>query len=176
METTAKIEETTVKPETVQSLGEINKPRIIVRKGDRVLELWDDQVLCASFPVGLGFEPIDHKQVEGDGRTPEGEYYVCTRNPNSRFYKALGVSYPNREDADAGLLSGTIDEQTADLIRQAIERQACPPWNTPLGGEIMIHGHGSLSDWTAGCVAVDNEVMDILWQHSPLGTPITILP
>jgi hypothetical protein len=176
VETTTQTEGTTIGSEIKQSLGEIAKPRIIVRKSKRILELWDDQVLCASYPIGLGFEPIDHKQVEGDGRTPEGEYYVCTRNPNSRFYRALGVSYPNREDADAGLMSGTIDEQIADLIREAIDLQSCPPWNTPLGGEIMIHGQGSQSDWTAGCVAVEDEVMDLLWQHSPLGTPITILP
>jgi hypothetical protein len=40
----------------------------------------------------------------------------------------------------------------------------------------MIHGHGGGRDWTAGCVAVDDEVMDILWGGCPIGTPVTILP
>ena len=51
-----------------------------------------------------------------------------------------------------------------------------PPWNTSLGGEIMIHGHGSETDWTLGCIAVDNEVMDILWQYCHNGTGVIINP
>ena len=61
-------------------------------------------------------------------------------------------------------------------IVSAIEKGQCPDWNTALGGAIMIHGCGSSSDWTAGCVAVDNDVMDLLFDYCPIGTKITILP
>jgi len=155
---------------------EVGEPGIVVYKSGRLLELWDGTSLCGRWPVGLGWDPEGHKQVEGDGKTPEGSYYVCTRNGASRFYLSLGVSYPGAEDARRALEAGRIQERTYNVIAEANEKLRQPPWDTALGGEIMIHGNGSGSDWTAGCVAVDNEVMDILWRCCPIGTPITIYP
>lgn len=154
----------------------LNNPKIVVKKSLRLLELWDGINLISDYPVGLGGAPEGHKQCEGDGKTPEGEYYVCTKNNHSNFYLSLGLSYPNTKDAQSALDDGRINKRTFDKIKNAIERKEKPSWRTPLGGEIMIHGHGSQSDWTAGCVAVDNEIMDILWRLCPLGTPVTILP
>lgn len=162
--------------ENVDPAYVIDNPRIVVKKNDRKLELWDGDSLFESFSVGLGWNPVGDKQKEGDGRTPEGVYYVCTRNSYSRFYLSLGVSYPNKEDAREAFDEGLIDQSTYEQIDSAISQGIQPPWNTSLGGEIMIHGHGSHSDWTAGCVAVDDEIMDILWKHCPLGTPIIIEP
>lgn len=152
----------------------LSSPIIIVKKSERILELWDGDKLFDSYFIGLGWEPDGDKKREGDGRTPEGSYYVCIRNSNSRFYLSLGVSYPNSEDAKEALDDGTIDRNTYDQIVSAIDEKSCPPWNTALGGEIMIHGMGSNSDWTAGCIAVNNDVMDILWKYCPLKTPIII--
>lgn len=149
---------------------------IIVKKTERLLELWQGETLIGSFSIGLGWEPEGHKQVEGDGKTPEGEYYVCVRNSNSSFYLSLGVSYPNKEDAAAALADGRIDNNTYERVVNAIDKGQCPDWNTALGGAIMIHGCGGSSDWTAGCVAVDNEVMDLLFDYCSVGTKITILP
>lgn len=155
---------------------ELTSPRIIVKKSERILELWDGDTLYGSYPIGLGWSPEGDKQKEGDGRTPEGTYYVCTRNSYSSFYLSLGVSYPNKEDAASALEEGSIDQDTYRQIADAAERYTQPPWNTAMGGEIMIHGMGSGSDWTAGCVAVDNDVMDLLWKHCPMKTPIIIQP
>jgi len=154
----------------------LSAPAIVVKKSQRILELWDGDSLFASYPIGLGWEPQGDKKKEGDGRTPEGSYYICTRNDRSRFYLSLGLSYPNSEDAQEALDNGIIDRRTYEQIVNAIENKSCPPWNTALGGEIMIHGMGSSSDWTAGCIAVDNDVMDILWRYCPLKTPVTIEP
>lgn len=153
--------------------GEVS---IVVKKSERLLELWQGGGLVDSFSIGLGWEPEGHKQIEGDGKTPEGEYYVCVRNSNSSFYLSLGVSYPNKEDATTALEDGRIDRVTYERIVRAIDNGQCPDWNTALGGAIMIHGCGGSSDWTAGCVAVDNEVMDMLFDYCPIGTKITILP
>ncbi len=157
-------------------VGELTSPKIIVKKSERLLELWDGATLYDSYSVGLGWSPEGDKYAEGDGRTPEGTYYVCTRNSNSRFYLSLGVSYPNQEDAATALAEGRINQDTYRQIANEIDNHAQPPWNTVMGGEIMIHGMGSSSDWTAGCIAVDNEVMDILWKHCPMGTTIIIQP
>lgn len=154
----------------------LNSPKIIVKKAERKLELWDGDNLYDTYSIGLGPSPVGHKAVEGDGRTPEGTYYVCVRNANSRFYKSLGVSYPNKADAKAALDAGTINQSTYNSIASCIEDKRQPPWNTAMGGQIMIHGHGGDRDWTAGCVAVDDDVMDILWKFCPLKTPIIIEP
>ena len=154
----------------------ISSPRIVIKKSERILELWDGERLYGSYPIGLGREPAGDKQVEGDGRTPEGDYYVCMRNSKSKYYLSLGVSYPNKEDAAAALAAGLIDQNTYQQIAGAIDHESRPPWDTTLGGAIMIHGNGSSSDWTAGCIAVENDVMDILWRHCPNKTSIQIKP
>ncbi|MDD4494596.1 MAG: L,D-transpeptidase family protein [Eubacteriales bacterium] len=148
----------------------------MVKKADRALKLWDGDTLFGTYSIGLGWNPEGDKQVEGDGRTPEGNYYVCVRNSQSSFYLSLGVSYPNKEDAKEALDAGTINKSTYDQIVEAIENGSQPPWNTAMGGAVMIHGLGGNRDWTAGCVAVDNDVMDILWKHCKVGTPIIIEP
>jgi murein L,D-transpeptidase YafK len=150
--------------------------KILVYKADRKLELWQNGELSNSFQIGLGKKSEGKKEKEGDLKTPEGTYYVCTRNQYSKFYLSLGVSYPNIDDAAGGLSSGVIDESTYQAIESAISKGECPPWNTALGGEIMIHGHGGSKDWTKGCIALDDEVMDILWEACPIGTQIIIYP
>lgn len=149
---------------------------IVVKKSQRLLELWQGGEVLISFPIGLGWAPEGHKQVEGDGKTPEGEYYVCVKNYNSAYYLSLGVSYPNKTDAAAALQDGRINRDTYERIASAIDNGQSPDWYTPLGGAIMIHGCGSESDWTAGCIAVDDEVMDYLFTCCSKGTRITILP
>ena len=53
-------------------------------------------------------------------------------------------------------------------------RQAYSRPNTPLGGAIEIHG--DQGGGTSGCIAVTNDVMDILWEYCPLGVPVTVGP
>jgi len=42
--------------------------------------------------------------------------------------------------------------------------------------QIDIHGHGSSSDWTWGCVALENEDIRELFDAVNVGTPVTIQP
>ena len=136
---------------------------VIVRKADRRLELLRDGEVFNSFPIALGANPEGHKQREGDQRTPEGTYRLDLRNPNSAFFLALRVSYPNADD-----------------VRRARER------GVPPGNNIMIHGlpnnpgypsdHYLYADWTDGCIAVSNSAMIDIWLSVPDDTPITILP
>ena len=155
---------------------ETDEVRIIVKKSERKLELWQHGTLTGAYSVGLGFSPVGHKQAEGDGKTPEGEYYVCMKNSRSKYHLSLGVSYPNKADAAAALEAGRITQAVYDRIAAANDWRERPDWYTPLGGEIMIHGGGGNRDWTAGCMAVGDEVVDILFRTCPVGTRITILP
>jgi murein L,D-transpeptidase YafK len=113
---------------------------------------------------------------EGDGRTPEGRFRVSGRIPKSQFYKAFLLSYPEVEDAERGLRDGIVSASQAEAIRLAHEEGRPPPHDTPLGGLVEIHGSGSGSDWTLGCVAMDDEAIDELWGIVRVGTWVEIRP
>lgn len=130
--------------------------RVIVNKGAREMFLLHHDRPLKRYKVELGFAPQGHKQFEGDGRTPEGEYHIDRRNPNSAFHLSLGISYPNEAD-----------------IAYAKAHGKSP------GGDIFIHGEPNLlaflsPDWTAGCIAVTNREMEDIYAMVRDGTPITI--
>jgi len=151
-------------------------PRIVVLKSKRQLKLYSDGSLVRTYKVGLGLNPVDDKKRQGDRATPEGEFYIFTKNNKSAYYLSLGISYPNVEDAERGLRDGLISRAQHDAIVQAIKRKTAPPQNTELGGDIYIHGNGAGSDWTWGCVALENESIRELYDAVRVGTPVTIRP
>src|SRR6185436_3322111 len=153
----------------------VEKPRIVVYKSERKLEFYSDKTLLRTYRVGLGFTPVADKKREGDGATPEGEFYVFVKNNRSAYYLSLGVSYPNAEDAERGLRDGLISKKQYEAILEAISKKAAPPQYTKLGGLIYIHGNGAGSDWTWGCVALENEDIKELYDAVSVGTPVTIL-
>lgn len=148
---------------------------IYVSKLQRKLTLYKDGQEVNHWDCNIGKNvSAQTKSVEGDAITPMGSFYVCTRNSHSVAYKSLGLSYPTASDADRGFSQGIITAGQRDAIKNAIANRQCPPWNTALGGEIMIHGGYSPTGTTHGCVAVANSVMDVLWQYGQLGIQVTI--
>jgi len=156
--------------------ADLVKPRIEVYKARRVLELFDGDELIKTYRVALGTNPVPPKEQEGDRATPEGSYFICLKNPNSKFHLSLGINYPNATDGRRGLKAGLISKQEYDAIRRAEAMHTAPPWNTKLGGEVFVHGSGSSSDWTWGCVALDDPDIEELYKLVPVNTPITIHP
>jgi murein L,D-transpeptidase YafK len=154
----------------------LENPRLVVLKSKRRLELYSDGVLVRTYKVGLGLNPVPDKTRQGDRSTPEGDFYVFTKNDKSAFYLSLGISYPNAEDAERGLRDGLISRAEHDAIVKAIRRKAMPPQNTALGGDIYIHGNGASSDWTWGCVALENDDIRELFDAVLVRTPVTIKP
>lgn len=154
----------------------LKEPRIVIHKSGRKLELFDGGALVRSYKIGLGFNPVSDKNREGDGATPEGEFYIFVKNAKSAYYLSLGISYPNIEDAERGLRDKLITKAQYKSIVDAIKRRVGPPQKTKLGGLIYIHGNGSASDWTWGCVALENEDMKELYDAVSIGTPVTITP
>lgn len=141
------------------------------------LSLYVDNRLVKSFSASLGGNPVDDKEKRDDGRTPEGEFYVCQKNPHSQYYRSLRLSYPNIEDASRGLRGGLIDAPTHEAILWAIGHGAIPPQDTRLGSDIMIHGGGGTGgNWTAGCIALDDDDVEELFAIVPPGTRVTVLP
>ena len=154
----------------------LKNPRIVVTKSKRRLELFSDSALVRTYKVGLGLNPVPDKKRQGDRATPEGDFYVFTKNDKSNFHLSLGISYPNAEDAERGLREGLVSRAQHDAIVKASKRRAKPPQNTALGGDIYIHGNGARSDWTWGCVALENEDIQELFDAVTVGTPVRIKP
>lgn len=137
--------------------------RILIEKSARRLTLFHDGKPIKRYRVALGREPEGKKTRNGDGKTPEGCYIIDYRKENSRFHRALHISYPNADDK-----------------RQAVARGVSP------GSDIMIHGLKNgmgwignrhlMCDWTRGCIAVTNREIDEIWRLTPLGTKVEIVP
>lgn len=160
----------------IDALPKMKNPRLVVVKSKRLLEVFDGDRLVKTYAVALGFSPAGDKRIEGDGKTPEGEFYVFTKNARSKFYLSLGLSYPNAEDAARGLKDKIIAQSEYDQIIKAIKEKKSPPQTTALGGDIYIHGGGTASDWTWGCVALDKENIKELFDAIPVGTRVRIEP
>lgn len=149
---------------------------IWIWKSARRLELRRGDEVALRCPVALGREPVGAKEREGDGRTPEGDYYLCLEKETGKYGKSLGLSYPSLADGEKGLQNGLIDRATFDAIAQAQRRRVRPPWGTALGGEIYLHEGGTASDWTAGCIALEGEDMAFLFEKRAQIGLVRILP
>lgn len=154
----------------------LSKPRIEVFKAKRVLLLFDADKLIKTYRVGLGTNPVPPKEKKDDRATPEGSYFICSKNPQSKFHLSLAISYPGSADARRGLNAGLISKADYQAIIQASADHKTPPWGTKLGGEVFVHGNGAASDWTWGCIALDNPDIEELYKLVPVNTPITIHP
>ena len=160
--------------------------RITIHKRSRTLLLHVGERLERTYPVALGRNCAADKAVEGDEATPLGEFFVCAKNPRSRFFLSLCISYPNAAHADRGLRCGLIDAREHAQIIDALSARRTPPQHTRLGGEIYIHGEvpgaaapGAAApgaDTTRGCIALANPQMRRLYDLAPLGTPVVIEP
>jgi len=162
---------------TDEPLGALGEPAIIVQKSTRLLTVLDRCKPVKTYRITVG-NNLQDKRIEGDLCTPEGEFYICTKQGpgKTRFYRSFGLSYPNIEDAERGLADGTITQSHHDSITRAIQAGQQPPWKTPLGGEIMIHGCKNGRAGTLGCVALDNADMLELFSVLQIDTPVKIIP
>jgi murein L,D-transpeptidase YafK len=148
------------------SIGHALMPKadfVLVVKSEKQLYLKRNDKILKTYRVVFGANPIGHKRMEGDERTPEGIYTLDYKLKKSEFYKAIHISYPN----------------SADILK-ARELGVDP------GGSIMIHGQPNdcywppvvtqYFNWTDGCIAVSNSDMDEIWEAIDEGTPIRITP
>lgn len=165
--------QTNISPAPAATLA---NPRIVIHKSKRRLELFDGRRRVRSYAIVLGFTPKGDKEREGDGRTPEGDFYIFIKNPTSKFHLSLGVSYPDRSDAARGLAGSLITREEHDAIVKAQNDRSMPPQKTALGGEIYIHGGGIASDWTEGCIAMKNGDIEELYALVGTGAAVKIVP
>ena len=136
--------------------------QIVVNKSDRMMYLVSGKTVLKSYKVGLGGQPIGDKKYEGDGKTPEGIYFIDRFNPRSAYHLSVGISYPRPEDTARAM---------------AVGRKP--------GGDIFFHGRGrdgekarraGKADWTAGCIAVEDAEIEEIYAMLQSRTPVVINP
>ena len=160
---------------TSEPLGKLTAAHVKVSKSAGLMTVFDGDKAVKSYRVISGSVAGD-KQREGDKRTPEGPLRVCMKNPHSKYVLSLGLDYPDPADAARGLRDGLIDQAAHDAIVEAHRTGRQPPWNTALGGEIMIHGCKGKRTGTLGCISMDDDAIRELYPAIDVGTPVTILP
>ncbi|QSA95806.1 murein L,D-transpeptidase family protein [Methylococcus sp. EFPC2] len=144
-----------------------------VMEGDDAKEVFDHIAIGSK---GAGFE-----KMRDDNKTPLGEYRIGWVNDKSKYHRFFGMTYPNSENAKRAYQDGLIGEEQFNAIVRASLADSVPPQNTPLGGQIGIHGLGAASlavhenfDWTHGCIAMTNQQIDRLSQWVKKGTLVVI--
>jgi murein L,D-transpeptidase YafK len=112
---------------------------IRIFKQEKELELWvrnknaGQYTFFKKIAICASSGELGPKRKEGDYQVPEGIYDISAFNPNSSYYLALQVGYPNK----------------SDRILKTGQRA---------GGEIMIHGNCV----TIGCIPLeDDPVKDV---------------
>ena len=147
---------------------------LIVMNGDRPVESFR-QIALGSSGAGIKFK-------RGDNKTPLGVFRVGWINDHSRFKTFIGLDYPNPDYAERALRERRIDALTYERIRAAWSKGRTPPQDTPLGGQIGIHGvgagnpgvHSAGINWTSGCIALDNRQIDALMPWVKVGMRVEI--
>ncbi|AKU97597.1 ErfK/YbiS/YcfS/YnhG family protein [Labilithrix luteola] len=151
-----------------QTLWDPRVTRVRIRKRAHSMELLaavdgTHEKRIAKYRVAIGPGGAGPKVREGDDTTPVGRYHVTMRK-SSRYRIFMRLDYPNE----------------VDLRRfESLKKRGILPESARIGGDIGIHGppvrmnddekaHLKESDWTAGCIALDDdeirEVARLVWD------------
>jgi murein L,D-transpeptidase YafK len=128
----------------ISKAGEVNQPcalygtALVVETASHKLRLCSGNKAYREFAIAIGRGGTG-KRLEGDNKTPLGEYALGLPRPSERFGLFVPVSYPTKSERAQGFT----------------------------GGDIGVHGPpryfrwlGTLTtwvDWTRGCIAVGSD-------------------
>lgn len=140
---------------------------IVVDKSDYELNVYDEEGWYATYPVVFGSKDLSDKMMEGDRRTPEGNFKVISSRPHTKWHHMLMLDYPNQESW------AKFKQRKANGVI---------PASAKIGGGIAIHGTwpndnivvDDFTNWTNGCVSLKNEDIDDINSFLKLGTRVRI--
>lgn len=166
---------------TMKIKGGIPNLRIEIYKSRRELVLLSGPKQVFSYKINLGPSPAGRKMIKGDGKTPEGEYFVADKNdsnflPNQIGPRYIKINYPNNVDAETALKARRISRRTYRWIASFNNKRLMPPQNTTLGGGLGIHGAYGPNTDTKGCVGLSEKDLIEVFGVVKIGTPVIIKP
>lgn len=140
---------------------------VVVDKSDYELKVYDDEGWYATYPAVFGSKDLSDKMMEGDKRTPEGNFKIVSKRVHDKWHKMLVLDYPNSE--------------SWVKFKQRKAKGEIPK-NARIGGGIAIHGTwpndnivvDDFTNWTQGCVSIKNDDLDELYEILPVGTRVMI--
>lgn len=140
---------------------------IVISKKSYELKVYDQQGWYATYPCVFGSNDLNDKFMEGDKKTPEGNFRVVLKKKNAKWAYELLLDYPNEES-----------------IAKFQKRKASGkiPANARIGGGIAIHATRPQEEWTVdhyqnwtdGCISLKYSEAKDLFSYIPVGTPVTI--
>ena len=141
--------------------------RIVVKKSAHSIALFAGELEVFRTSASIGPGGDGPKKMEGDKVTPVGRYHIVSKSP-SRYRVFMGLDYPNAEDR-------------ARFAR--LKADGTLPNDARIGGDVGIHGappqpewkstHKAV-DWTLGCVAVDDDEIEVIARQTQVGTLVEI--
>lgn len=169
-------------PAPPQTTLQPQEPWVLVDSGNDRLTVFLEHGPPVVFEnIAVGAAGVKEKKRVGDDVTPCGTYTVGWFQPHSKFVHFIGLTYPSRADAERGYREKIIDRHAYERIISALDRGETPPQDTRLGGLIGIHGVGRgslaihrIANWTAGCIAVDNDQIRQLFKLLKRGMKVEI--
>jgi len=140
---------------------------IIIDKSDYELKVYDAEGWYATYPVVFGSKDQNDKFMEGDKRTPEGQFKILLKKIHPKWGPELLLDFPNEQS-----IKKFTERQQRGLI----------PRSAKIGSGIAIHATRPHEEWTVdyfqnwtdGCVSLKYSEAKDLYSYIPSGTPVTI--
>ncbi|MDO6461466.1 L,D-transpeptidase [Granulosicoccaceae sp. 1_MG-2023] len=147
--------------------------KLAVMKGLKPIKTFDG--------IAIGRGGASAMRREGDRKTPLGQFEIAWIADSARYTKFFGLRYPTLEIARRALDEKRISTKTFNKIKAALDAGRLPPQDTPLGGNLGIHGLGASDpdihasfNWTNGCVALTDRQLTELAAYVTIGTTVII--
>jgi murein L,D-transpeptidase YafK len=140
---------------------------IIIDKSEYALSVYDEEGWYATYPVVFGSNNQGDKKIEGDKKTPEGNFKIVSKRVHNKWSRFIALDYPN--------------EESRQKFNQRKERGEIPE-NAKIGGSIGIHGTwphedfvvDNFKNWTLGCVSMKRADVEEIYSFVKPGTRVII--
>ena len=137
--------------------------RIVIVKSAHTMTLMNNGQVLKTYKVAIGSGGPGPKEQRGDHKTPEGDYVIDEKKDLTCCYLAFHLSYPNGNDVVRAQAMGVDPGDMIEIHGLSKKREWLGPFHR-------------ISDWTDGCIAVDDAEMLEMWPYVPVGTPVEIDP
>lgn len=158
------------------------QPWLLVDTHSATLSVIQDGRVRVRFgDIAIGRGGVTRLRVRDDDATPLGTFHIAWINNHSPFHRFFGLDYPNPTYAWRAFDHNLIGPDTLHRILRGVRDQDHPPQDTPLGGDLGIHGLGDANpwihrhlNWTRGCIALTNRQIDTLSPWVRIGTTVVV--
>lgn len=149
------------------TIAPVGSVYIVIDKSEYALSVYDNQGWYATYPVVFGSDNQGDKKMEGDNKTPEGNFKIIAKKIHDKWSRFMAIDYPN--------------DESRRKFNQRKERGEIPA-SARIGGSIGIHGTWPHEDfvvdrfknWTMGCISMKRSDVEEIYNFTKIGTRVII--